>query len=233
MAPGSVAWAATTTVPTPSADKPTAGFSYQPLWPFRSLAEADAWRAGNQVGRSQAWHGDPAQTALSFSRGYLGYQDINTAYGTRIDDTGAHVTVGFANPNGQPVKAAVVHLRKFGTSPDAPWEVVGTDDTDFSLLSPEYGVIVASPLSVAGTITGVDESIKVQVLQPSSTARLGQTPGLAAGGVASSWSTSVVFKGATDGVITVAASTGGHLAAVERFTVTAVRTTAGPPTSGL
>jgi hypothetical protein len=221
-----------TSAPT-ATTKPTGGFSYQPLWPFRSLAEANAWLTSYQAGGHQPWHGDPAQTALAFSSGYLGYQNINTTYGTRLDDTGAHVTVGFDNPNGQPVKAAIVHLRKFGITPEAPWEVVGTDDTDFSLMSPKYGVTVISPLRVGGSITGVDESIKVQVLQPSSTARLGQTPGLAAGGVASSWSTSVTFRGATDGVITVAASTGGHVAPVERFTVTAVRTTAGPATSGL
>jgi hypothetical protein len=43
----------------------------------------------------------------------------------------------------------------------------------------------------------------------------------------------VAFNGATDGVVTIAASTGGHLATVERFTVTGARTTAGPPTPGL
>ena len=33
----------------------------------------------------------------------------------------------------------------------------------------------------------------------------------------------MTFQGATDEVLTVAASTGGHLLKVERFTVTAVR----------
>jgi hypothetical protein len=34
----------------------------------------------------------------------------------------------------------------------------------------------------------------------------------------------VTWQGATDPVLTVAAATGGHLQAVERFTVTAVAT---------
>ncbi len=42
----------------------------------------------------------------------------------------------------------------------------------------------------------------------------------AAGGTSSPWSASVTFHATPGEVITIAASTGGHVAAVERFAVT-------------
>ena len=44
------------------------------------------------------------------------------------------------------------------------------------------------------------------------------------GGTRQPWKTSVSFAGAGGQVLTIVASTGGHIAEVERFTVTAVRT---------
>jgi hypothetical protein len=196
---------------------------YQPLWPFRTLAEAQAWEASNRSGGHQPWHLDAGQTSLSFTGGYLGYTEINTVIAQKVDGKGAHVSVGFLNPNGQPSTAAVIHLVRFGTDPDAPWEVVGTDDTpSFALTAPPYGSSASSPLTVGGTITGVDENIKVQVLGLSASGPLGASGGVPAGGTATPWRTTVSFTGASDPVLTVAAATGGHLQRVERFTVTAV-----------
>jgi hypothetical protein len=244
-APGTVAPGTPTTIggggpgPRPgsatTASRPPARtFSYQPLWPFRSLSEVQAWQAAYRSGGAQPWHLDAAQSALDFSRGFLGYQDIDKSYGITNDSSGAHVTVGFDNPNGQPVKAAVIHLVRFGTGADAPWEVVGTDDgPDFSLTTPGYGTVASSPLAVGGRITGADENIKVQVRQQSSTQAIGVSVPVPAGGQGSPWKSTVAYQGASDAVLTVAASTGGHLAEVERFTVTGVRTSATAPTAGL
>ncbi|MGA5098583.1 hypothetical protein ACPCAC_14655 [Streptomyces lavendulocolor] len=101
---------------------------------------------------------------------------------------------------------------------------MGTDDTTFTLTRPVYGSVARSPLTVGGRISGVDESIRVQVRQPSSRAPLGTSCCTPAGGSGQPWSASVSFKGAEDAVLTVVAATGGHIAEVERFTVTAVRT---------
>jgi hypothetical protein len=215
--------------PTSAAGRPPAAGGYQPLYPFRSLAEANAWQAGYLANGAQPWHLDPGQTALSFAR-FLGYQDVTTVFGVRTDAAGAHVTVGFPNPNGQPVSSAVVHLRRFGSGNNAPWEVVGTDDTPtFSLTKPGYGAVVTSPFAVGGAITGVDENIRVEVLQLSSTTPIGTFCCQPAGNTGQPWSANITFHGASDpgNVLTVAASTGGHLAAVERFTVTGVRTSGG------
>jgi hypothetical protein len=196
---------------------------YQPLWPFRTLAEASNWEATSQAGGHQPWHLDAGQTALSFTNSYLGYTEIDKVIKQTVDSKGAHVAVGYSNPNGALSTAAVIHLVRFGTGATAPWEVVGTDDpTSFALTTPAYGARVTSPAMVRGTITGVDESVRVQVLQLSSSSPLGTAPGVAAGGSASPWQTTVSWQGATDSVLTIAASTGGHLQGVERFTVTAV-----------
>ena len=198
-------------------------YPYQPLWPFRTLAEAQAWEASNRSGGHQPWHLDAGQTSLSFTSGYLGYTEINTVIAQKVDGKGAHVSVGFLNPNGQPSTAAVIHLVRFGTDPDAPWEVVGTDDTPaFALTAPPYGSSASSSLTVGGTITGVDENIVVQVLGLSSSGPLGTSAGVPAGGTVTPWRTTVSFSAASDPVLTVAASTGGHLQRIERFTVTAV-----------
>jgi hypothetical protein len=213
--------------PTSAPAKPTSSplSPYQPLWPFRTLAEARVWEASSQAGGHQPWHLDAGQTALSFTTGYLGYTEINKIVNQTVDAKGAHVAVGYNNPNGQLATAAVIHLVKFGTDANAPWEVVGTDDTpDFTLTAPAYGATVTSPVTVGGTITGVDENIRVQVLQPSSSTPLSTAPGVPAGGTATPWHTTVSWLNGTDPVLTIAASTGGHLQGVERFTVTGVAT---------
>jgi hypothetical protein len=63
----------------------------------------------------------------------------------------------------------------------------------------------------------------VSVYQLSSSAALRTTCCTPAGGVNQPWSTTVSFSGVTDPVITIVASTGGHLLAVERFAIQGVR----------
>ncbi|TFE49394.1 hypothetical protein E3E14_16160 [Streptomyces sp. ICN441] len=240
-APGTSTPSPATSAPSPTADAPTSpqtsaepkatpdgtpplgSWSLQPVWPFTTLAQAEAWQRSYRSGGHQPWHLDPEQTALSFTRDYLGFKEIDRVSSSKAD--GRHARVGVAPTGSEGGTAAVIHLVRFGSGPDAPWEVVGTDDTTFSLTTPAYGALVRSPLRTGGRITGVDESIHVQVRQPSSEAPLGTsaccTP---AGGENQPWTVTVPFTGARDPVLTVVASTGGHVAAVERFTVTAVRT---------
>ena len=198
--------------------------AYLPLYPFTSLANVQDWQNSFRTGGHQPWHLDAGQTALSFVAA-LGYSDIDSVISVRTDSSGAHVSVGF-RPNadsGSPTVSAVIHLVRWGTGTDIPWEVVGTDDTTFSLDIPGYGTTVASPLTVGGRITGVDESIRVQVRTATSSAALGIYCCLPAGGTSTPWSVSVSFAAPSGTVLTLAAQTGGHVAAVERFAVTGVR----------
>ncbi|MGW7458344.1 hypothetical protein [Streptomyces sp. NPDC054797] len=199
----------------------------QPLWPFTTLAPAEAWQQEYRSGGHQPWHLDPEQTALAFTQGYLGFKDVGRVTQRTVTGRDARIGVGLKLPpgaEGYKSTVAVIHLVRYGAGPDAPWEVVGTDDATFSLTAPAYGSVVRSPMGTGGRISGVDESIRVDVRQPSSTAPIGASCCIPAGGNAQPWNTTVSFTGASDPVLTVVASTGGHISDVERFTVTAVRT---------
>ena len=203
----------------PSQAPPPVYERYQPLWPFGSYAEAEAWRT--EGGGSQPWHLDPEETALNFTRSYLGFTEIDQVTGTFMDDLGAHIGVGYRGPNGVQHTAATLHLVQYGTATDSPWEVVGSDDTTFTLEQPAYGSQVSSPMTIGGHLTGVDENIVVSVLaSQSDRATVARVP---AGGNAAEWTTGPVsFE--QRGMLTIVASTGGHLQQVERFAIQGVHT---------
>jgi hypothetical protein len=208
---------ATTTTPV------TPTFSYLYLYPFASLADAQAWQRAYGSGGHQPWHLDAGMTATSLAD-FLGYAMVDQVISIHTDASGAHVALGYHNPNGVPMAAATVHLVRVGTGSDAPWEVVGNDQSStFTLATPGYGATVSSPVHVAGTITGVDENIRVGVYQQSSNAPVGAACCRAAGGVTSPWSITVRFADATGPVLVISASTGGHLQKIERFVFTAIR----------
>ncbi|MFE9259154.1 hypothetical protein [Streptomyces sp. NPDC006879] len=202
---------------------PLDSWSLKPLWPFATLAQVREWERLYRADGHQPWHLDPTQTALSFTRDFLGFKGIDRVSSTKVE--GRHARVGVAYSGAESGTAAVIHLVHFGAGPDAPWEVVGTDDTTFSLSRPAYGSLASSPLVTGGRITGVDETIRVSVHQLSSAAPLGTSPCcVPAGGHDQPWTATVAFSAPRDPVLTVVASTGGHVADVERFSITAVRT---------
>jgi hypothetical protein len=224
---------APTSTPGVPVDTPTASptvsvtprpFRYQPLWPFASTAAAAAWQRTYRKGGQQPWHLDAEQTALSFTTGFLGFTELNQVVSRKVQGDDARIAVGY-NPGGKgpPAVAAELHLVRLGQGLDAPWEVVGTIDTTLSLDRPRYGASVTSPLTASGLITGVDESIRLEVRQPSSTGPIGTSCCTPAGGTNRPWSARVTFKDATAPALTLIASTGGHVQSVERFAITAIR----------
>lgn len=179
---------------------------YEPLWPL------DADGHGRPAG-------DASSTALAFTRQYLWLTEITTVTSSRYDGQNAHIGVGYRNPAGQLATAAVLHLIRVGTASGGTWEVVGSDDTTFTLEQPAYGSSVSSPMTVGGRITGVDENIRVIVRSQAHGAQ-GSGVGVPAGGQAAPWHTTVSFTGG--GVWTVVAVTGGHVQSVERFAIQGV-----------
>jgi hypothetical protein len=194
-----------------------------PLFPFSDATAVSTWQESYRTGGHQPWHLDPGSTALAFAA-YLGYQNVDKVISVATDAAGAHVSVGFTT--GGPVSAtstaAVVHLVRWGTGTNLPWEVVGTDDSTFSLTEPAYASLVRSPITAGGSISGADESIKLEVLSLASTTPVGGFCCVAAGGTNRAWAATVSSTAPPGAVVTIAASTGGHLATVERFTVTGV-----------
>ncbi len=217
------------TSPTPSpspSSSPSATprpFGYLALWPFTSEAGAAAWQTSYRAGGHQPWHLDPRRTALFFTTGYLGFTEVDRVVWRSVHGDDARIAVGFSTGTGRLSVAAVLHLARIGSGQDAPWEVVGSRDTTLTMDTPSYGARVSSPVTVGGRITGVDESLRIEVRQPSSAQPIGTRCCLPAGGERQPWSTTVAFHGATDPALTVVVSTGGHFQGVERFAVTGVR----------
>ena len=81
-------------------------------------------------------------------------------------------------------------------------------------------MLSSTPVIVPPTVTGVDESIRVTGHTLSAQLPVGAYCCQAAGGTRSPWSASMTFLATPGQVITIAAATGGHVAAVERFAVT-------------
>ncbi|MEU4607367.1 hypothetical protein AB0F43_30650 [Kribbella sp. NPDC023972] len=203
----------------PSAER----FAYQPLWPFASVAEADTWQQAYRDDGEQPWHLDADETALSFTTGFLGFTEIDRVVSRSIRGDEAWISVGYDSDEGRGSVAAVIHLARIGQGDDAPWEVVGTRDTTLILERPRYAALVSSPITVGGRITGVDESIRIDIRQAGKERSLGSSCCEPGGGEKQPWSTRVTFRGADAGAVTIVASTGGHVQTVERFAITAVR----------
>jgi hypothetical protein len=192
------------------------------LWPFAGPADVARWQQAYRQGGQQPWHLDAATTALGFA-GYLAYGDVDRVVRSTVDGQQAYVAIGSALPDGSLHAAADVHLVRTGAGPDAPWEVVGTRDSTLTLDRPAYGSTVVSPMTVGGRITGVDEQVVVTLHALGGGDLQAAPAAVPAGGVRSAWSVPVRFSGAAGRTVTVAAATGGHVAAVERFAVTGVR----------
>lgn len=226
-----VAPAPASTAPAPSVAAPETvpttvpwRFAYQPLWPFPNAAAAETWRVSSTKS-TQPWHASADETALMFTQGFLGFTELDLVTSHAGSATDVHVGIGGPTEGTRTSTAAVVHLVRFGPTADAPWEVVGTDDTTLSLTTPRYGATVGDTFAVGGQISGVDESIHVQVRQPTEPSLVADRCCLPAGGENQPWSTSMTVHGAGDPVVTIVAWTGGHVRAVERFAVTGVQRT--------
>jgi hypothetical protein len=215
----------TSAAPPSSTSAPAAEAADPALWPFRTVDEARRWQVEQAPAGHSPWHGDAEATALSFTTGYLGFTELDTVVGSEIDGTEAVVEVGYEGESGKPAPAASLRLVRFGDGPDAPWEVVGTVDDTMSVTEPAPDVEITSPVRVTGLISGVDENIRVQVRDPAAQKPIGESCCLAAGGENSPWSATVNYRGASGGLLTIVASTGGHVADVERFAVTGARPT--------
>jgi hypothetical protein len=209
--------------------KVPAGFVwYVPLWPYSDFTQASN---AATIGCPDLPNGcvrSAPQTALDFVHQYLGFEDISRVTSTKITADQAHIGVGYLNPAGQPVTAAVLHLVKYeryAASTSAPWEVVGSDDTTFSLETPKYGSTVGTSFAMGGHITGVDENIHSSGRSLlNTTVPVFDDCCLPAGGQNQAWSHEVgipnllVLNAATVPV-TLVASTGGHVQQHERFAI--------------
>ncbi|MTE14297.1 hypothetical protein GLP40_16195 [Nocardia sp. CT2-14] len=192
------------------------------MWPFRSVAEAAAWQQNAGPSGHQPWHLDAGATAQFFTQHYLGFTGVDKIVKVSQQGEQAWVSVGFDNPNGVAAVAAVLHLVRMGGGDTAPWEVVGSEDTTLAISTPPYATAVHPPVTVGGTVTGVDESLRIRILRLDREQPVGESGPIAAGGNGSPWSTAVSIDAACPATLTIVVATGGHVAEVERFAVTGV-----------
>jgi len=83
-------------------------YKYQAVWPFVSEAKAAQWQQAYRSGGHQPWHLDPAQTALSFTRGFLKFGEINRITSRSVRGDEAYIGVGYRAETGATFVAAVV-----------------------------------------------------------------------------------------------------------------------------
>jgi len=228
---GSVIPSASPTSPSPAPSVPSTAFRFQPLWPFGSVRQAALWQHDTKLSGSQPWRLDPGATALAFATQHLGYTELNRVTSTWVVGDEAWIGVAGTPPEGS-TAAAVLHLARIGAGSlvTRPWEVVGSQDTLLTLTMPRYGSTVGTSFTVGGRITGVDESLVIQVRDRTGR-RLARVGGLPAGGERTPWQATISLPTTTSGLVTVAVSTGGHVAEVEKFAITAVRITPGASTT--
>lgn len=191
------------------------------MWPFAGQADADRWLTEGRPAGTDPWHADPRATALKFTREFLAFTDLDRTTKVTEQPREAWVGVGQADPKGTDMTVANLHLARFGPAADAPWVVVGSEDTELTLERPAYGSPVQPVAEVGGLISGVDESLHIEARQL--TELVGEFCCTPAGGERAAWSATVSIAPRRPGVVTLVVSTGGHYANIERFAVTALR----------
>ena len=205
------------------AASPARGFELgsQPLWPFRTFADAEAWRAAAAEGH-QPWHADAAGTAALFTTSFLGFTEIDEITSTDVRADEAWIGVGYREEAGRPpVTSAVVHLVRFGPHADSPWRWSAPATPASRWTPPATGPASRHrPRSAARSRAWTSAWSCRCASRRRGPARRG--PVRAGGRRGLPWQTTVAWSGASDPALTVVVWTGGHVQDVERFAVTGV-----------
>lgn len=154
-----------TATPTPTAspiaadpDGSTTSQPGTPFFPFTSDAQAAQWAAAPG---DRAWADDPVQVAQHLVDDLLDLEGVRATRDSCLCDDRAIVTL-------QAGDAAVgrVQLSHLGTGSRRPWVAMSLDahaTGQLSVTSPTAGSEVSSPLTVIGTVQGVDENVRVSL----------------------------------------------------------------------
>lgn len=123
------------------------------LWPFTSAAQAGSWKT------SAPWANNQEQTAQHFAQDYLG---LNVAAHQTCDRCGEVV---LRLPAGG--STAKAHLVTFTVGGVQVFSVASVTFADLTVTAPGAGAAISSPTTVTGTLTGVDENVRVRLLTTS------------------------------------------------------------------
>jgi hypothetical protein len=135
------------------------GSTFTPaIWPFASAAQAQAWREDSSA---MPWAGSNLDVAKHFISDYLKLTGVHAVQSCASCDV-----VRVVSASGQDV-GTITLAREDDASPRAYSVSAVHVGTGFSVSSPADGDRVASPLTVRGTITGVDENVVIDLMTQS------------------------------------------------------------------
>ena len=201
--------------PKPSPSLPTTGVTTSgngvPVWPFTTDAQAADWLADPGA---RGWARDPVQVVQHLVDDFLKLPG-GTAVGTAGGGDVQRVVVKIG---GRPV--STVQVEQVGRTTSGPWSVTGAASEDVGITAPEADAAVTSPLTVTGRVTGVDESVRVQLLASSGTELAG---GYAPAGAEEPWSLPLRWTSSAWSVGAVVASTANGNGDLRAFGLTPVR----------
>jgi len=128
---------------------PVGSYSGPAIWPITSQAEADAW--------DEAWAESGLEVGRRFVRDHLKLTDVTLRQDCLSCEVLAVVSSDLKD-------IATLVLAHYTVGEKHLFTVVSVEGTDLKVSTPKQGAAVSSPLSVSGTIEGVDESIRVTLL---------------------------------------------------------------------
>lgn len=159
LQPGGTPTATSEATASPTLAPPLPGDTYTgpAIWPFTSQAQAEGWTVA-----STPWDmRDSKAVTEHFVSDYLGLT------GVTVTQTCVSCEVLGLDVAGRSVGEVTVAHYSVGAA--HLFTVVGVAGTDLTITSPAAGAAVASPTSVTGRITGVDENVQLRLLTAAGT----------------------------------------------------------------
>jgi len=180
-----------------------------PVWPFTSDAEAAAWTANPGT---RPWAADPVQLTQHLLDDYL---SVPGRAMRRVGD-GVDLAVVEVSAGDRPVSQ--VRLVRVGRTSSGPWSVIGATSDDLTIAQPLPGEPVTSPMRTTGRVSGVDQSVHLQLRAATLLAEA-----YAPAGNELPWTQNLTWTSESWSVAALAASTFDGRGDLSAVTITAVR----------
>ncbi|HEX4654747.1 MAG TPA: hypothetical protein VH274_03275, partial [Mycobacteriales bacterium] len=147
-------------------------FPTQAIFPFTDATAEQGWEQDYANGGT-TWEADPTQVATHWVQDFLDQPSIDRVISTSDDGSDKLVTLGrMLNAEGHNLfKVTTVHLTKYANA----WIVTSASDPNgfMSITSPAPGGMIVTPVTVTGPGFGVDEAVKLDVRDATSTTSYG------------------------------------------------------------
>jgi len=195
--------------PSPDPNGVTTSSDGTPVWPFTSDAEAAAWTANPGT---RPWAADPVQLTQHLLDDYL---SVPGRAMRRVGD-GVDLAVVEVSAGDRPVSQ--VRLVRVGRTSSGPWSVIGATSDDLTIAQPLPGEPVTSPMRTTGRVSGVDQSVHLQLRAATLLAEA-----YAPAGNELPWTQNLTWTSESWSVAALAASTFDGRGDLSAVTITAVR----------